>query len=172
MKNAKVILPVTALVLGASVLYASSKVSAFGFGGNHESLVQTLAQRFGKSEDEVQSVFDEIRADHHAQMQASFEERLDQAVTGGEISNDQKQLILEKHEELQVHHQAEFENKQDMTKDEWRELRQSHHDEMEVWAEENGIDIKYFFGGYGEKGGMMGHGGRGMHGDFAGKFAQ
>ena len=121
-------------------------------------MISKLAQAFGKSEDEVRDVFDEVKADHQAEMQSEFEARLDEAVSDGEITEEQKQLILEKHEELMAEKQDQWENFKDLSPEERREAIQSHHEELETWAEENSIDLKYFFGGYKMHKGMHGVG--------------
>lgn len=143
MKKALYILPVTALILGATVLYTSTQASAFGRGDG--SFVSELAGKLGLSEDQVQTTFDELRADHHAQMLQNFEDRLDQAVEEGQITQEQKQLILEKHEEMHAKHQELKDNWQDLDKDEFRGLMQTHHQEMQQWAQDNDIDLSGIF---------------------------
>jgi hypothetical protein len=160
--NMRIILPAAALVVGGAVLYGSTQASAFGgaFEGNMHS---RLAEKLGLDESKIESAFDEMRAEHQAERQTQFEERLNQAVTDGEITEAQKQLILDKHEVLKAQHEADFENKGEKTREEWRAERQAHREEMESWADENGIDLKYFFGGMGKFGDGPG---MGMHRGF------
>jgi hypothetical protein len=74
-------------------------------------------------------------------------------VSAGDLTEEQKQLILQKHEELQAQHEARI------------QARQQERAELEQWAADNGIDAQYLFGGLGGmKGGRMG--GRGMHGEW------
>jgi len=115
-------------------------------------VISTLAERFGLSEDEVKDAFDEIRAENQAMMQTRHEERLQEAVNAGVITEEQKQLILDKQEEMRAQNQ---------------ERRQEHQAEMEAWASENGIDLTAmheYMGGPRGMGQGMGEGiGRMMH---------
>src|SRR3989344_2094674 len=96
----KFILPTT-LIMGIimlgllSVSYASAQENT-----NYPSIVQKLAERFNLNEADVEAVFDEERQDHYADMQARFGERLDDLVSEGKITSEQKQAIISKHEEI------------------------------------------------------------------------
>lgn len=163
--NKKIIIPAAAVLIAGAAIYTSGQVSAQGFGSGQDTLIQKLAQAFGKSEDEVKEVFEEMHDEHKVEMQERQEERLDEAVASGEITEDQKQLILNKHEELKAQHEADFENKDNLSKEEWGELKQSYQQDLEQWASENGIDLQYFHQGMGKH--MKGNG----HMKF-GKFGQ
>lgn len=122
--------------------------------GNYPPVIQKLAEKFGVSADEVQSVFEEVRAEHQAEMLTNFEERLDNAVQEGKITAEQKQLILDKHEEMQ----AKMDALRDLDPEQAREQMKALHEQMQTWAEENGIDFPFvgFKSGFG-KGFKMGH---------------
>ncbi len=124
------------------VAVAAGGVYAFGGGGNYPSIIEKLVEKFGLNPDEVQAVFDEARQERQAQMQAQmqnrFQEQLNQAVTDGKITSEQMELILAKRAELQ---EQGMQNRQ----------------EMQQWAEENGINMM-MFGSMGK----MGFGDRGM----------
>lgn len=125
--------------LGLSVV----KMVDAQFEGNYPPIIQKLVERFGLNEDEVKAVFDEAREEKQGQMQAHFEERLNQAVVEGEITEEQKQAILNKHEEMKTNRQAnrgEFKNLTTEEREERKEKMQAHREEMKAWAEENGID--------------------------------
>ena len=130
--NKKIVVTVLTLALASSALVAS-RTSAQGILGG-DSFISTLAQKFGKSEEEVRTVFDEVRDQRRAEMQTRQAEKLDQAVTDGNLTEDQKQMILDKKAELQAERQDDGEN------------RQAHQQELKTWAEENGIDTQYLFG--------------------------
>jgi DNA primase len=169
----KHILPALAvgLALGTGALViGSSQVSAWmGNGqGNRDQMVQQLAERFGLNEDEVQSFMEEKRAEHmqqnQEQRQTEFEERLSTAVTDGKITEEQKQVILDKHAQMQAQFEANKEDRQ-AAREERQAERESHHQEMEAWAEENGIDMEVIMelmGGPREGQGPMGPG-QGRH---------
>jgi len=130
--NRKIVISVLTLALAGSAILAT-RTSAQGIfsGGNLKS---ALAEKFGKSEDEVQAVFDQVRDQRQAEMQQTQQDRLDQAVADGNLTEDQKQIILAKKAELQQQRQAD------------RKMRQTYQQELKTWADENGIDTQYLFG--------------------------
>lgn len=110
------------------------------------SIIQRFVDQFNLNEDEVQSFMDQTQEEYKAEMQAQYEDWLGEAVEDGELTEDQKQLILDKHAEMQ----AEQEQKRTG---------------LQTWVEENGIDLKYLMGGkFGCRGGF--HGMRGMRDGF------
>jgi len=135
--------------IGLGSLAGVTIVSAHSFGG--ESLAEKFATRFNLSQDEVQTFLDEEKETHKADMHQKFEERLNQAVSDGELTEDQKSKILAKHEELKSFHES-LEGK---THEERREAMQTKHDEVQSWAEENDIPLELvrpFGGGHGHGG--------------------
>lgn len=161
----KIFLPLLAiLVVGSGLLMSRVVQAEEGTRPNpFASLVQKIADKFGLNKDEVQEVVDEVRAEHQeemqqqreerqAEMETSFEEQLTQAVESGEITKEQKQLILAKREEINASRQTATEGAEDMTEEERRAARETEREELETWAEENGIDMKYLMGGFGGKG--------------------
>lgn len=73
---------------------------------------------------EDQEFFEQQREQREEMMQSRLEGRLDEALSQGELTQEQKDLILAKREEIQTRMQ---------------EMR----DETEAWAEENDIDLEY-----------------------------
>lgn len=142
-------------VVGASIIGAST-VSAQDTDTNKVSMVKQLAQKLGIEESKIQTAMDSIHADRQAEMQKQMEARLIQAVTDGKITEQQKQLILKKHQEIQAEREANRETIKNLTPEQRRAEMQEHKSEMEAWAKENGIDMSLFFGGMGSKGGMRG----------------
>lgn len=107
----------SAVGYGATVALANSEEE------QSHPMIQALAERFGLSETEVKEVFDEVHADHFSQIQTNLEERLDQAVEDGILTEEQKQALLNKKAEMRSH-------------------SHEHKEEMQVWFEEQGIDHK------------------------------
>lgn len=137
--NKNILLIISIVVLSGFIIYTridKSILANEGYGPMDKTLIQKLVDRFGLKEEEVQSVFDEVRNERHQEMQSRVEEQLSEAVQNKEITEEQKQLILQKKQELQ-------------------ELRDT--EELNQWAEENSIDLKYL--GIG----MFGRNGNGMH---------
>lgn len=139
------IIPVTGAVLMLS-LFSAKSVSAATATGDYSSIVQKLAEKFSLNPTEVQAVFDAHRTQHEADRQKAYETTLDTAVSEGKLTTAQKQLILNKHKEIMANRGY----KSTMTK----EQHQAKHTELQTWAKENGIDIKYLMFQRGRHGGM------------------
>lgn len=152
------ILPVTLAAVGVIGLVGMTSVYAED-STDYPTIVQNLAEKFGLSESDVQSVFEETRTQEK-------EERLDELVDDGTITEAQKQLILDKEEEQQTKMEEIMD--QSMTASERRDAMDALRDEMDTWADENDIPqeaLRLCFGpggGMGEGRGMMGGPGMGM----------
>lgn len=142
--------------LAAGGFFLIGNASAEG-NTSRTSLIERIASRFNLSTSDVQSVFDEDRKEHQAEMEQRFEEKLSEAVSNGTITEKQKALILAKHEELQKEREADFEARKDMTPEERRADAEKHREEMKAWAEANNIPDEFV--GPNMDGGMRGHGG-------------
>jgi hypothetical protein len=119
---------ISGLVLGALLLtgiLTAGTIKAEDT-ARYPPIVQRLIERFNLNGDEVKTVFDEFQAERKQERQARFEEKLNQAVEEGTITQEQKEAIQKKDEEM-------------------AQEREQHRQEMKVWAEENGLD-QFFFG--------------------------
>lgn len=116
------------------------------------TLLDKIIAKFNLNQDEVEQVMTDYQSERRTQMQSQYEERLNQAVADGKITEEQKQLILEKHNQLQSQWDAESNE------------RQQHREEMQAWAAENNIDLSYLGFGMGRsgRGGMTRGEGMGM----------
>ena len=101
-------------VIGTSITKAEEE-------GYKLPIVTRIAENFDLEEDEVQAVFDAARDERHQMMQQGKEEKLNQAVSDGVITQEQREALQNKWEEMKA------------------EKRQ-YRGEMEVWMEEQGID--------------------------------
>ena len=154
------ILPIAILATaGVISLGAVSANAYFGGGERHDDMVKELAVKLGVDETKVSAIFEEMHQEHQQEMEGLLNERLDAAVSQGKITDAQKASILEKHEELEKKHDANRESFQDMTRQERRNTRQTERDELEKWAQDQGVDLEYFMGPMGghmgKRGGMM-----------------
>ena len=147
----KIILP-TFLLTGALAAGALGFTRVSAQETDYPPIIDKLVERFGLNPDEVQDVFDEVRAEHHTQMLANFEERLNQAVTDGKITEEQKLAILDKNEEMK----AKMDEWKSLTPEERHTKMQAYHEELKTWAEENGINFPFFGIGHG-RGFKMGY---------------
>jgi hypothetical protein len=150
----KFILPVlTILVLGGAVL-GVTRVAAEDSTRKYPPIIDKLVQRFGLNVDEVKAVFDTERTERQVENKTRFEEHLAQAVTDGKLTEAQKQLVLQKHEEMQSQRQAEIDSMRDLTPEQRREKMKERQAEMKAWAEQNNIDVDLIMGGKGMRGGF------------------
>lgn len=144
MRN-KIVLPVLGAALMAGTVLAPARMYASERGTPTSSVVQRIAQRFGLNEADVKAVFDEEKEDKHARMQARYEQRLNKYVSEGLISETQKQLILDKQDEMEADRQARIQEGQSFTPEEEHTYRQNQRQELRNWAKEQGIELKYLF---------------------------
>lgn len=154
-KRVKIMIPTALIVIAIFALFNSSQALADNDVQNLP-IVKKLAERFNLEEDEVEAVFDDVRHEHHMVMHETLSERLSQAVSDGSLTEDQKNAILAKHDEMQADREAIRWEFADMTADQRREQMQERHEEMLSWADENGIDPKYMHLSS-QKGHMRGH---------------
>lgn len=152
-KNKLIIAFATIMILIAG-LFGVGFAYAQGTNGTYSSIVQQLTQKFNLNPADVQSVFDQNRAVRTAQMQTNFEARLTQDVKDGKITDAQKQFILQKRQELQTQRQTNRDSFKNMNAEARKAVITTQRQDLQNWAKQNGIDIKYFFGGFG----MRGHG--------------
>lgn len=102
-------------------------------------IVQKLAERFGLDEGDVQDVFDEVHDERYTDMMAKWEERLNDFVTEGKITDQQKQALIDKQQELE----SMMLELRDKTPEERRTQMQALHDEFTQWLKDNGIDTEF-----------------------------
>lgn len=107
-----------ATLVGAGVLGVSA-VSADD--NSYPPFIQGLAERFGLNQDEVETFFNEQMQLRHHQMMQSKENGLSKAVEDGVITEEQKQKLVIRWEEM-------------------RAQREQRMEENRVWLEENGIN--------------------------------
>lgn len=167
MKQA-LLIPVVALTLVGGTLVAVMPAQAQGLIPSRTVLAGRLAERFGLQSSEVEAVMKEVHQEQQQQRQAKLEERLSQAVKNGNLTENKKSAILAKHQELLATWEAGREQFQQMSPNERKLARDKARQELEGWANDNGIDLKFFM--------IMGKGmreemGMGTH-NWQGKIAQ
>jgi hypothetical protein len=133
--NKKIVVYVVAgMALAGLSAFGVRSVYAQGFVNGYPAVVQKIADKFHLNLSDVQAVFNQDRQDRESQMQTRFTGELDQAVSQGKLTAAQKQLILDKRQELQTARQADVAN--------WKKLTQ----DLKSWAAANNIDLKYLRG--------------------------
>jgi hypothetical protein len=136
-------------ILTAAGIVGVTQFSAQENNSSYPPIITNLSNKFGVSEEEVKTVFEETREQRH-------EERLNDLVSKGVITEEQKQLIQDKKKEMQSKY-VELRNSE-ITPEQRKEIRETHMEEMKKWAEENNIPAEAFQGPREMKGGRMGRG--------------
>lgn len=158
-KHKKFVLSGLTAVLMTVGLLGTTYAYAHGVPGDSSNLVQKIATKFGLKESEVQAVFDQDREARRAEHETQYVARLDQLVTDGKITQEQKTLLLAKHKELEATRLANREKMQSLSASERKAAIEAERTALEEWASSNNIDIKYLMGfGVGKgHGPWMGH---------------
>lgn len=140
--NKKTILTIAGLTLAlGSAFTGISKVYADEDKQNIPTMMQRMTERFGLNREEVEIFMREERETRQMERGKGMEERLNQAVNEGSLTEDQRVTILAKMDEI-------------------CDGAGSHRGELRDWAEENGINLRELnFGRFGEgKESRMGEG--------------
>lgn len=137
-----------ATLVGASAVHAQSSSSG-------STLVDRIAARFNLQPEEVQSVFDEVKAERKTEMKLNMSDRLQAKVDDGTITAEQKTAIEAKLEEM--HQKRQSFKDQDLTHEEMRTQMEQARTELETWATEQGITLSDILP-------VMKHGGHHMRG--------
>jgi predicted RND superfamily exporter protein len=145
-------------VCGLSAIAAETEANY-----NFPPVIQKLVDKFNLDPAKVNDVLQEERKAADAKRESMVEQKLDQAVESGQITASQKEAILAKRVEMQ----AKFETLRNLAPPERCEAMQQLRDEMEKWAQDNGIDAKQLLMVAPGKHGFM-RGAMGMKGGFCG----
>jgi len=134
-------------LLGSVGIYGIVKAQSDEAGG-YPPFIQKLAEKFNLNVSDVKAFFDENRP---AKMEPgkNFEAKLDEAVTDGELTAEQKALILAKRDEIKSQMQANRDANKDLSKEQRKAAMEAKRIELETWAKANNIDLKYVMGGRG-----------------------
>ncbi|RJX18298.1 MAG: hypothetical protein C4570_07040 [Ammonifex sp.] len=148
------------VMLGAYSLSAIAAEAEANY--NFPPVIQKIVEKFNLDPAKVDEVLREERKEADAKRESMVEQRLEQEVENGKITAAQKEAILAKRSEMQT----KLEALRNLSPQERCEAMQQLRDEMEKWAEENGIDAKRFLMA-GPRHGFM-HGAMGMKRGFGG----
>ncbi len=125
-----------AAAIGSSALFGVQSVAAED---STNSLVDKLVTKFNLNKDEVEQVFAAEHQERAAKMQQKLEERLAKALSEGPISEEQKSKILAKFSE-EASFRAELRDKSD---DERRTAMKQHRLDLQQWAADNDIELRW-----------------------------
>lgn len=143
---------------GSGMIASQAMASETEAQGPMTAIVERISTKFGLNQDEVQSVFTQVREERQADRAAEQEQHLDQLVSDGEITAEQKQLILDKMAEMQSSREEDRDSQRDLSREDRQAEMEARRAEMDAWAEENGIDLEHLNLGGGPRGGR--HGGQ------------
>ena len=155
-KRSKII--ISFLFLGAFIfagVYGMKSVLAYGNGTDFRNqMAQKFSQRFNLNQAEVESFLNDNFQERQKERQTYQDNHLNQLVSDGKITPEQKEAILKKREEMM----NEMEEMTNLSWEEQKTEREKHQNEMESWAKENGVDLNEVMpiagGGFGRGMGM------------------
>ncbi len=151
MKKKNFLLGLAALSVFAGGLILPSTLVHAEESGNYPPIIEKLAQRFGLDREEVKSVFEEERTMREQERSERMEERLDTLVNDGVITEEQRQMLLQKLDLLRT----KMSGASDFSHEERHAAMKQAHDEFKSWLEEQGLEDILPFKMMGQK--MRGH---------------
>jgi hypothetical protein len=144
MLSKKVFLPVTAIVLVAGLSFIGvSAVQAQTGSDRLSGLAQAIAQKFNLDQSLVQTTINDYNQQQKTNLQSN---RLDQLVKDGNITDSQKQAILDELATLKSKYNPA--NWKDLTKAQRDEQIKAEQAEAKAWATSQGIDPTYVMPGF------------------------
>ena len=120
-------------IVGVSTMGVSLTANAQANNGG--TLADKIAKQFNLDKNDVQTVFDEDRAEHEAEKQQRLEKKLDKAVSDGEITSTQKDQITAKLEEIK----SFLDSLKGKTPPEREAALKAKRAELKKWAKDNKI---------------------------------
>ena len=146
----KILLPaIFAIAILTVGILSSTSVSAQD--SVYPPIIERIADKFNLNKDDVRSVFEEVHNERAAGRYAGFVERLDDLVAEGKLTGEQKQALMDKHDEMQ----KKMEELASLNRTERAGKLKEIRDEYKAWAESQGIDlsiIRPFGHGFGKGG--------------------
>ena len=105
-----------------------------------DTIIQKLVTKFNLNADEVQSVFDKAHSEREAVREAEVAQELTDAVTSGDLTQAQVDLITTKRAELKTQREASRDAWATLTEDERHAKMDEERTAVKAWAQENGIE--------------------------------
>ncbi len=124
--------------VGLATVAGAGIASAATNSNGQQTLVEKIASKFNLNKDEVQKVFDEEHASREAKHEQKMNERLDQAVKDGKLTQDQADKLKAKLKEM---HDIREKNRD--SKQENREAMKKQMDDFKQWLKDNNIPDEY-----------------------------
>ncbi|MBU6389637.1 hypothetical protein KGQ71_03940 [Patescibacteria group bacterium] len=118
--------------------------------GGSGTLVAMIAQKFHLNQSDVQAVFDQYQQQRQADRQQNFNDKLNQAIRTGQLTNTQKDLIVAKEQEVKT--QLTQIRSMPAANDRKNAMHQLQSD-LKSWAHQNNIGAQWlrFLSGPGQR---------------------
>jgi hypothetical protein len=107
------------------------------------SLAQEIASKFHLNVSDVQSVFDQHQQEVKSQQESTYDAYLQNLVNTGKITEEQQQLILNKHKQLASQMQSNRQKVKSMTPTERKTQMRAAIQDLKNWAKQNNIALQY-----------------------------
>ena len=120
-------------IFGTAAFFGIRQVVAQVASGNYPTIVQNIASKFGLNPADVQQVFSDTRKEQ-------ISSRLEIAVQNGKITEDQKNQILSKQDE--INNKVDEINNKQLTQQERIDAMNSLRSDIEKWASDNNIPFQ------------------------------
>lgn len=143
---------------GVGVASAATDTTATGT-DPMSSLIDKIASKFNLDKTKLKAVFDQERTNREAARDAEITKALEQLVTDGKITSEQKDKLVAKRAEIKKEMEASRTTNQSKTREEMHTLMDQKRTELEQWAKGNGISTEYLRYLMGGRGGHSGPGG-------------
>ena len=135
--NKKALMSLIAVGVIASGLVLNTTLAKADEKSGFSDIVSRIAEKFNLEEEEVQAVFDSVHDEHMQEMKAKFEDRLSNLVDEGKLTEEQKQALIAKHQEMELNLPKPGEE----ASEDLHAQMKARHEEFRAWAEEEGIDL-------------------------------
>jgi len=150
--KAKIMIPAIAVgILAVSSFFAVSFAKAENENG-FSSLAEKIAAKFNLKADDVKQFFEDERKNREEEMKTKMEDRWNQVVSDGILTESQRDALRAKMEEMRPQKpdkNSKPEDLKNMTEEqrkakmeEMKSAREKQSTELENWAKENGIDLE------------------------------
>lgn len=134
-RNTLASLAVVSAIAGTTFVGANMVSAA----GNGESLITRIAERFNLEESDVEAVFEEHRQERQSGRSEAHREHLSSLVDEGILTEEQKAELESIHE--QRRQTIDSIRTDGLNREEMHDAMSGLRDEVEAWAESNGIDL-------------------------------